>query len=209
MQGQSQQLRQSGAPFSLADLLSSALERPLDLLGSGAHAERLEAGALALRGAAARRCPPPPHPQPGRRSMRVASVQHRCAATPTAAAPHSAPAQPAAPARRNQRPSARPPDRQRTYILHAGRADSATSILYYSFSVREKNPRVRAGGGPGASAPAQPPPTRNAPGHTPHHNTTHDQRCSARGAHSHQARPTPHRPARMQARQPSTAAPPA
>ena len=202
LQGQSQ-LRRAVPLSLLLDLLSSASARSF-----AAGAERLKAGALALRGAAARRCPPPPHPQPGRRSMRVASVQHRCAATPTAAAPHSAPAQPAAPARRNQRPSVRPP-RQRTYILHAGRADSATSILYYSFSVREKNPRVRAGGGPGASAPAQPPPTRNAPGHTPHHNTTHDQRCSARGAHSHQARPTPHRPARMQARQPSTAAPPA
>lgn len=200
MQGQSQQLRQSGAPFSLARFAFFGFGPEL------CRSARLEAGALALRGAAARRCPR--RTQPGRRSMRVASVQHRCAATPTAAAPHSAPAQPAAPARRNQRPSARPP-RQRTYILHAGRADSATSILYYSFSVREKNPRVRAGGGPGASAPAQPPPTRNAPGHTPHHNTTHDQRCSARGAHSHQARPTPHRPARIKARQPSTVAPPA
>ena len=139
MQGQSQQLRQSGAPFSLADLLSSALERPLDLLGSGAHAERLEAGALALRGAAARRCPPPPHPQPGRRSMRVASVQHRCAATPTAAAPHSAPAQPAAPARRNQRPSARPP--RQTAHLYTPRRSSRfrylDTVLFF-FCAREE-----------------------------------------------------------------------
>jgi hypothetical protein len=101
MQGQSQQLRQSGAPFSLARFAFFGFGPEL------CRSARLEAGALALRGAAARRCPRrthspaaaacalpassigalPPRPQQ-HPTQRQPSPQHRPAATSARARAH-------------------------------------------------------------------------------------------------------------------------